>query len=196
MDGPLHLQAWSDSSFADDIDTSRTTLGDVVKVNGATISATSKLSSRVDSCVNHSERHAFNGVSGAAPTAAVRPDEPTDGSSLAFTRTARTITGLRGIKAALERRNVDAMPPTPVYVDNAGVLAMIDGNTIKSANKHIYRTLAEARERVHLDKSVKAVKIGTKDNIANAMTKQEQGLDESAAQLRQITGPISTKPPI
>jgi len=88
------------------------------------------------------------------------------------------------------------MPPTPVYVDNAGVLAMIDGNTIKSANKHIYRTLAEARERVHLDKSVKAVKIGTKDNIANAMTKQEQGLDESAAQLRQITGPISTKPPI
>ena len=52
---------------------------------------------------------------------------------------------------------------------------MIDGNTIKSANKHSYRTLAEARERVHLDKSVKAVNIGTKDNIANAMTKQEQG---------------------
>jgi hypothetical protein len=196
VDGPLHLQAWSDSSFADDIDTGRTTLGDVIKVNGATISATSKLSSRVDSCVNHSELHAFNGVSGAASTAAIGPDDPTDGSSLAFTRTARTITGLRGIKAALERRDVDAMPPTPVYVDNAGVLAMIDGNTIKSANKHIYRTLAEARERVHLDKSVKAVKIGTKDNIANAMTKQEQGLDESAAQLRQITGPISTKPQI
>jgi hypothetical protein len=196
VDGPLQVEAFSDSSFADDIDTGRTTLGDVVKVNGATVSATSKLSSRVDSCVNHSELRAFNAVAGEAAqrppmTANGKPDQPTDGSSLAFTRTARTITWLRGIKAALERRNVDTMPPTPVYVDNAGVLAMVDGNTIKSANKHIYRTLAEARERVHLDKSVKAIKIGTKDNIANAMTKQEQGVDDSAAQLRRITGPIS-----
>jgi hypothetical protein len=200
VDGPLVLEAWSDSSYADDIDTGRTTLGNVLKANGATVSATSKLSSRVDSCVNHSELHAFNEAAGVAreqPTAAtIGLDEPTDGSSIAFTKTARSITWLRGIKAALERRNVDDMPATPIYVDNAGVLAMIDGTTIKSANKHIYRTLAEARERVHLDKSVKVVKIGTKDNIANAMTKQEPGIDESAAQLRRITGPISIKPPI
>ena len=83
------------------------------------------------------------------------------------------------------------MPPTPVYVDNAGVLSMIDGITMKSANKHIYRTLAEARERVHIDKVVTVIKINTKDNIANAMTKQEPGLEGSAAQLRLITGPIS-----
>jgi hypothetical protein len=185
-DGPICLQAWSDSSYGDDVDTGRTTLGDVIKVNGATVSATSKLSSRVDSCVNHSELRAFTGVA-ANPGS----DEPTDGSSIAFNKTTRTITWIRGIKAALERREVEDMPPTPVYVDNAGVLAMINGNTIKSANKHIYRTLAEARERVHLDKSVQAIKIGTKDNLANAMTKQEQGLDQSAAQLRCITGPIS-----
>ena len=118
-------------------------------------------------------------------------DEPTDRASLAFGKVARNVTWLRGIKAALERRNVDSMPPTVVHVDNAGVLSMIDGTTIKSANKHIYRALAEVRERVHLDKTVKAVKVGTKDNIANAMTKQEPGLDESAAQLRCITGPSS-----
>ena len=83
------------------------------------------------------------------------------------------------------------MPPTPVFVDNAGVLSMLDGVTLKAANKHIYRTLQENRERVHLDKTVVAVKINTKDNIANALTKQEPGIDTSAAQLRLIAGPRS-----
>ena len=59
-DGPLDIAAWTDSSFADDVDTARTTIGIVIKVNGATISTTSRLSPRVDSCVNHSELRAFN----------------------------------------------------------------------------------------------------------------------------------------
>ena len=84
------------------------------------------------------------------------------------------------------------MPPTPVFVDNAGVLSMLEGMTIKSANKHIYKTLAENRERVNVDKIVAVIKIDTKDNLANAMTKQEPGLHDSAAQLRQIAGPCST----
>jgi hypothetical protein len=78
-----------------------------------------------------------------------------------------------------------------VYVDNSGVLSMLKDTTLKSANKHIYRTLQEARERVSLDKAVVAIKVHTKHNIANAMTKQEPGIDESAAQLRLITGPCS-----
>ena len=41
------------------------------------------------------------------------------------------------------------------------------------------------------DKVVHPVKISTKLNLANALTKQEPGLRESAAQLRQITGPAS-----
>ena len=40
-DGPLTIEAWSDSSFADDVDTGRTTLGSVIKVNGATVCAAS-----------------------------------------------------------------------------------------------------------------------------------------------------------
>ncbi len=39
--------------------------------------------------------------------------------------------------------------------------------------------------------TVVAVKVDTKDNRANAMTKQEPGLRESAAQMRQIAGPCS-----
>ena len=52
----MHTVAYSDSSFADNIDTGRTTLGFVVQVNGSMVSAGSWLSPRVDSCVrvNHS----------------------------------------------------------------------------------------------------------------------------------------------
>ena len=182
-DGPLHLAAWSDSSFSDDVDTARTTFGNVIKANGATISSVSKLSPRVDSCVNHSELRAFADVSG--PPAA--SPAYTDGAGVSLVHTARTLSWARGVKAALERRDVDSLPPTPVLVDNAGVLSMLADVTLKSANKHIYRTLAEARERVHLDKSVRVVKVDTKANLANAMTKQETGLHDSAAQLCLIT---------
>jgi hypothetical protein len=151
-------------------------------VNGATVVACSKLTNRVDSCVNHSELHALNGAAGG---------NGTDGAADGFNHAARTVAWLRGLKAALERRNLADLPPTPVFVDNAGVLSMIAGHTVKSANRHIFRTLAEARERVHLDKSIVVVKIGTKDNIANAMTKQEPAVAESAAQLRSIAGPRS-----
>jgi hypothetical protein len=185
-DGPLRIEAWSDSSFADDTDTQRTTLGYIIKVNGTTIASASKLSTRVDSCVNHSELNAF-----AAATAPVK-GELTDGASTSLMRTARTVAWVRGVKAGLERREETAMPPTPVYVDNAGVLSMLKGVTLKTANKHIYRALQENRERVNLDKSVEAIKIDTKDNLANALTKQERGIEESAAQLRLITGPRST----
>jgi len=85
------------------------------------------------------------------------------------------------------------MPPTQVVVENSGVVVMLKDATLKSANKHIYKALQECRERVHLDKDVVAVKVDTKDNIANAVTKQEHGLEGSAAQLRLrlITGPCS-----
>ena len=153
----------------------------------------SKLSNRVDSCVNHSElNYAFNA---ATTKCALFPDVPkdtlTDGASNALVRTARTVAWLRGVKAGLERRNEATMPPTPVHVDNSGVIAMLKDTTLKTANKHIYRTLQEGRERVNLDKSVTTVKVDTKLNIANALTKQEPGQLESAAQLRLIVGPAS-----
>ena len=188
-DGPLDIVAWSDSSFADDVDTGRTTMGNVLQVNGATVSASSTLSSRVDSCVNHSELRAFDvATKGEEPLA---EGDVTDGAGLAFLRTSRNVVWLRGIKAALERRDVDKMPPTPVCVDNNGIFSMINDTTLKSANKHIYRMLAENRERVHLDQAVRPIKVDSNANIANALTKQEHGLKQSAAQLRMIAGPPS-----
>ena len=198
-DGPLNIVAWSDSSFADDYDTGRTTLGSIIQVNNAVVASASKLSSRVDSCVNHSELHAFAQVAGslankdhrAIATAAFTKDQLTDGAATAMVRTGRTVAWVRGVKAGLERRPESSIKPTPVNVDNTGVIAMLEDTTLKTANKHIYRALQENRERVHLDKAVVAVKVDTKDNLANALTKQEHGVAESAAQLRQIAGPRS-----
>jgi uncharacterized protein with NAD-binding domain and iron-sulfur cluster len=186
-DGPLLIEAWSDSSYADDQDSGRTTMGFVIKVNGATVASASKLGNRVDSCVNHSELHAFNSVA-AEPSDS---DQLTDGAGISFVRTARTIAWIRGVKAGLERRAEASIAATTVFVDNSGVLAMIKDTTLKSANKHIYKTLQEARERVHLDHSVVAVKVHTKDNLANSMTKQEPVSADSIGQLLLITGPFN-----
>jgi hypothetical protein len=188
LDGPLDIVAWSDSSFADDKDTGRTTLGSLIQVNGAVVASSSKLSSRVDSCVNHSELHAFAEVAGSKPALS----QLTDGASVAFVQASRTVAWVRGVKAGLERRGESSIPPTPICVDNSSVIAMLKDTTLKSANKHIYRALQEHRERVHLDKAVVAIKVDTKDNIANALTKQEHGVAESVAQMLLITGPRSS----
>lgn len=186
-DGPLHLVAYSDSSFADDVDTGRTTLGSVVLANTATIDGSSKVGQRVDACVNHSELDAFRGL--ILDEGAKQEGEVEDGACLALMVVGRKLAWHRGIKATLEQRDVLLMPPTTVYVDNAGVLSMVQGATLKQANKAIFKTMAEIRERVHVDKEALVTKIATEDNIANALTKQEPGLEQSAAQLRKLAGP-------
>jgi hypothetical protein len=140
--------------------------------------------------VNQSDLHAPN-------NACTQPADNnlTDGASLALVRTSLNITWVCGIKAALERRVTSTKPPTPNFVDTAGVISMLEDVTMKSANKHIFKTLAEARERVNLDKSAITVKVDTKANLANAMPKQEPDTRESAAQLRQIAEPRPAKPP-
>jgi hypothetical protein len=187
QDGALTLEAYSDSSYGDCPDTGRTTIGHLIKVNGATVDADSKLSRRVDSCVNHSELHAFDDAT--ARKIGSPGDQGTEGANDSFVRSSRTVTWARGVKAGLERRDESTMPPTNIYVDNAGVLSMLNGQTLKAPNKHIFRALAENRERVQLDKIVIPAKINTKVNLANAMTKQEPGQHECAAQLRLIAGP-------
>jgi hypothetical protein len=78
--------------------------------------------------------------------------------------------------------SIATMPPTRIKLDNASVLSMLEGITLKSSNKHIFNTLAENRERVYLDKHVVAVKIDTALNISNALTKQGFGVADSAVQ--------------
>ena len=187
MDGPLTITCFSDSSFADDVDTGKSTVGNIIKVNGATIMVRSKLSSRPDSCVNHSELDAFKDIAEEDSTTTDKVD--------AFMHASRSLTWVLGVKAALEGRLVSSIPSTPVQVDNAGVMAVIRDRTMKSTNRHIYRAIYEIRDRVHREKIVHPVKIGTKDNVANALTKQEAALRQSAEQLRCIAGPSSLSVP-
>ena len=60
VDGPITITCFSDSSYADDVDTGPSTLGNIVKANGVTVTARSRLSKRVDACINHSELDAFD----------------------------------------------------------------------------------------------------------------------------------------
>jgi hypothetical protein len=189
-DGPIRLEAYSDSSYGDDPDTGKTTLGFLVKANGATVSASSKLSKRVDSCVNHSELHAFGNAVGVEGDLD-HSDMTTDGACDVFARTTRDVKWIIGVKSVLERRTMGSINPIPHYVDNAGVISIIDDATMKSPNKHIFRTVCECREAVHKDKVVVPVKIPTKENLSNGLTKQEHGLKESAAQLRELAGPTT-----
>ena len=69
----------------------------------------------------------------------------------AFMHAGRTLKWVRAVKAALEQRDVDGIPPTPVMVDNAGVISIIDDSTMKTSNRHIYGAIYEVRQSVHKD---------------------------------------------
>ena len=94
--GVLPLEAYCDSSYADCPDTARSTVGFVFLFANVPILASSKLTSRVDSCVNHSELNAFDSVCHLR-------DESVDGSNLVFVKTSRTAAWLRATSAALQR---------------------------------------------------------------------------------------------
>ena len=59
----------------------------------------------------------------------------------------------------------------PMNTDSAGVLSMLANVTLPPANRYIFKTIQECRERVHLDKDVCPVKIDSEDNIADCLTK-------------------------
>ena len=161
----LTLSAFCDSSYGDDSDTARSTYGYAFFFGDTPIMASSKLTTRVDSCVNHAEFRAFVSCTDDAP------DGDYDGINHAFLKTARNTAWLRGTVAALQRTSLALMPPTPVRTDNSGVLSILATVTLPQANRHIWKTIAEARERVHLDRAVLPVKVDTLDNVADCLTK-------------------------
>ena len=161
-------------------------MGSIIFVNGAAILATSRLTPRVDSCVNHSELHAFvECAHGLSDTDSLR----SDGVNIAFRDSARSLVWFRGLLAALENLPPDDIPPTPVFVDNAGVVSIINNRTLKSPNRHIFRTIAEIREHVHQIKAVIPIKITSPNNLSDTMTKPAKPHSPSAANLLLIAAP-------
>ena len=53
------------------------------------------------------------------------PPTRTAPGGIAMLKMGRTVTWLRGVKATLEGRDLETMPPTPGLVDNNGVLPSI-----------------------------------------------------------------------
>jgi hypothetical protein len=180
--GALNLSAFCDSSYGDDSDTARSTNGYVFFFGDTPILASSKLTSRVDSCINHAEFKAF------VATVDDAPEGDYDGINTAFLKTARNAAWLRGTAAALQRIDLAVMPPTLVRTDNNGVLSILATVTLPQANRHIWKTIAEARERVHLDHAVLPVKVDTLDNVADCLTKPAV---KSSKHMRALSHPRS-----
>jgi histone deacetylase 1/2 len=180
--GALTLSAFCDSSYGDDSDTARSTNGYAFFYGDTPILASSKLTTRVDSCINHAEFRAFVSAADDAP------EGDYDGINFAFVKTTRNAVWLRGTAAALNRTNIAAMPPTPVRTDNNGVLSILATVTLPQANRHIWKTIAEARERVHLDHAVLPVKVDTCDNVADCLTKPAT---KSSKHMRALAHPRS-----
>ena len=175
-DGPLNLYAYSDSSFADCIDSSRSTLGYVCYANGVVVSAYSKLASRIDSCINHSELQALTKCVGAdiSQKSSCNEDCPRSAHLFCADLSTRDIIWLRNIKADLERRQVSSLKPTSLFVDNQGVISILEKPLHHAANKHLMRDFHELRE--HLKGGhVQVIKIDSSQNRANPLTKQPSG---------------------
>lgn len=98
-------------------------------------------------------------------------DTVQDGAMVAFERASRSTEWMRGVVAELERRSVETLPPTPIKVDNSGVVSVLVNVTLPAANRHVYRTICECRERSQRDRTVSAVKVDSKDNYADCLTK-------------------------
>jgi len=138
------LHAFADASFADCRDTGRSTVGYVFFYSGAVLSWHSKLHSLVTTSTNHSEY--------AAMALATKEAE-----------------WLRLLFGVLEGKELTE--PTPVFVDNAGIVALANNPVEHSSNKHITVLCCYVRERV-AQGIVTPLRISSQENVADIFTRR------------------------
>jgi hypothetical protein len=139
----LGLHGFSDASYADCPDTSRSTLGYVFYYGAAIISWSSKLHSFVTTSTNHSEYMAFAQAAKEAQWMIYLFDdlEPTAKHS-----------------------------PVPIFVDNSGIIAIVQNPVDHAANKHIRINYHFARELAE-QQIIAPQRVPSADNLADLLTK-------------------------
>ena len=138
----------------------------------------SKLTKEVKSSVNHSEVFA---VAEALP----RQSE----SVIAVNKSQRDAIWISNMLAEMVGVSRNAMPPTPILIDNTGALKLIQDAIQHTANKHILHHLHELRERFSAGRFY-AVKVSTDNNLADAGTKQLATAEASRRILAFLAAPI------
>ena len=193
----LVLTSFSDSSMNDCPDTHRSTICFVTLVNGTPLTCYSKLAKRTDTCINHSEARAHAASLDLTFENHVEADMVVwDSEVCGISFAARDIKYLRGLSAEFMGIHLDAVPPVRTYVDNAGVLALLEHPIHHEANKHIAHTIAQVREAVQ-DLNIVPTKIAAELNLADSGTKQPHGPAAIADRLR-LAAPQATAllPPV
>jgi hypothetical protein len=137
------LDAASDSDFAGDISTSRTTVGTTMKIGEhGTFSYSSHLERKVFSSVGQSETHAAVVVSKTEEWAS----------------------------SMLEELHFKKTKPTPVYIDNSGVVTQAVEPLNHSSAKH-YRVNQAVLRQKHDDGVLFITKVESNDNRSDFFTK-------------------------
>jgi hypothetical protein len=137
------LHGYSDSSFADCPDTSRSTLAYAFFLDNAIISWYSKLNTYVTTCTNHSE---YNALALAAREA--------EWLLLLF-------------KQLLPE---EQHTPIPILVDNSGVVSMVFNPVEHQSNKHVKISCHYTRELVS-EKIIIPQRVPSESNLADLFTK-------------------------
>jgi hypothetical protein len=135
------LVAYFDASFADCVDTRRSTIGYVVYYNGCPVSWKSRLHQRVATSSNNSEYSAS-------------------------AEAGKEILYLRKILTALGEET----PTTPVFTDSNGCMALVENPGTTTKNKHVEIDMHFLKEMVEL-KEVAILKVTSANNDADIMTK-------------------------
>jgi hypothetical protein len=137
------INGYSDSSFADCIDSGRSTMAYTFFYGSALLSWYSKLGSYVTTCTNHSE---YNALALASKEA--------EWLLLLFSQ--------------LHPDN--EYKPLPIYVDNSGIVSMVFNPIDHQSNKHVRISCHYTRE-LYENKIIIPVRVPTEANIADMFTK-------------------------
>ena len=135
------LVAYFDASFADCVDTRRSTVGYVIYLDGCPVSWKSRLHQRVATSSNNSEYSAS-------------------------AEAGKEILYLRKILTALGEET----PTTPVFTDSNGCMALVETLGTTAKNKHVEIDCHFFKEMVQL-KEAAVFKVSTANNDADIMTK-------------------------
>jgi hypothetical protein len=142
-DSGLGLHGFTDASYADCPDTSRSTVGYVFYFGGAILSWSSKLHSFVTTSTNHSEY-------------------------VAFAQGTKEAQWLIYLFDDLEPATKHT--PVPIFVDNSGIISIVQNPVDHAANKHIRVNYHFARELAQLQ-VIAPQRVPSEANLADLLTK-------------------------
>lgn len=142
------LHGFTDASYADCPDTSKSTIGYAFFYGGAVLSWFSKLHTYVTTCTNHSEYAALAAGSKEAQWMIYLFEE-------------------------LEPKVKHT--PVPIFVDNAGVISLVFNPVDHQSNKHVRLSCHYARELAELQ-LIAPQRVATEQNLADIFTKSLGGV--------------------